>query len=206
MRPDERQSRINISRLGTNQPVKGMYPIGSWCFVCFYLDDFHIFLPAVHQNYVGTDAEKSPFYLSVVLSDQNNQRVPQYRAILWRKTVSQGVTSAALSWPQWECYSIGWKCISDSFIGLKTWKYFEWFLAVQFAVLKSSTLVLNSFVHSVSPVTVPILPAANMVGLLQCVYSFFGGFVFLLPARHTGFLNHFEKISAYAPSIHVNIS
>ncbi|KAJ3605984.1 hypothetical protein NHX12_028027, partial [Muraenolepis orangiensis] len=30
----------------------------------------------VHQNYVGTDAEKNPFYLSVVLSDQNNQRVP----------------------------------------------------------------------------------------------------------------------------------
>lgn len=44
--------------------------------------------PSVHQNYVGTDAEKNPFYLSVVLSDQNNQRVPQYRAILWRKTVS----------------------------------------------------------------------------------------------------------------------
>nr|XP_023993188.1 GTPase-activating Rap/Ran-GAP domain-like protein 3 [Salvelinus alpinus] len=40
----------------------------------------------VHQNYIGTDAEKNPFYLSVVLSDQNNQRVPQYRAILWRKT------------------------------------------------------------------------------------------------------------------------
>lgn len=41
----------------------------------------------VHQNYVGTDAEKNPFFLSVVLSDQNNQRIPQYRAILWRKTV-----------------------------------------------------------------------------------------------------------------------
>ncbi|XP_075869926.1 GTPase-activating Rap/Ran-GAP domain-like protein 3 isoform X2 [Nelusetta ayraudi] len=47
---------------------------------------FKYFLGKVHQNYVGTDAEKSPFYLSVVLSDQNNQRVPQYRAILWRKT------------------------------------------------------------------------------------------------------------------------
>ncbi|MBZ3889546.1 Ras-specific guanine nucleotide-releasing factor RalGPS1, partial [Sciurus carolinensis] len=40
----------------------------------------------VHQNYIGNDAEKSPFFLSVTLSDQNNQRVPQYRAILWRKT------------------------------------------------------------------------------------------------------------------------
>uniref|UniRef100_A0AAZ3SFP0 GTPase-activating Rap/Ran-GAP domain-like protein 3 n=1 Tax=Oncorhynchus tshawytscha TaxID=74940 RepID=A0AAZ3SFP0_ONCTS len=47
---------------------------------------FKYFLGKVHQNYIGTDAEKNPFYLSVVLSDQNNQRVPQYRAILWRKT------------------------------------------------------------------------------------------------------------------------
>nr|XP_015798529.2 GTPase-activating Rap/Ran-GAP domain-like protein 3 isoform X5 [Nothobranchius furzeri] len=47
---------------------------------------FKYFLGKVHQNYVGTDAEKSPFFLSVVLSDQNNQRVPQYRAILWRRT------------------------------------------------------------------------------------------------------------------------
>ncbi|XP_034458158.1 GTPase-activating Rap/Ran-GAP domain-like protein 3 isoform X3 [Hippoglossus hippoglossus] len=46
---------------------------------------FKYFLGKVHQNYVGTDADKNPFYLSVVLSDQNNQRVPQYRAILWRK-------------------------------------------------------------------------------------------------------------------------
>uniref|UniRef100_A0A8C1N0D6 GTPase-activating Rap/Ran-GAP domain-like protein 3 n=1 Tax=Cyprinus carpio TaxID=7962 RepID=A0A8C1N0D6_CYPCA len=47
---------------------------------------FKYFLGKVHQNYVGTDAEKNPFFLSVVLSDQNNQRVPQYRAILWRRT------------------------------------------------------------------------------------------------------------------------
>ncbi|XP_073414714.1 GTPase-activating Rap/Ran-GAP domain-like protein 3 isoform X3 [Dendrobates tinctorius] len=47
---------------------------------------FKYFLGKVHQNYVGTDAERSPFFLSVVLSDQNNQRIPQYRAILWRKT------------------------------------------------------------------------------------------------------------------------
>ncbi|XP_018614801.1 GTPase-activating Rap/Ran-GAP domain-like protein 3 isoform X6 [Scleropages formosus] len=47
---------------------------------------FKYFLGKVHQNYVGTDSEKNPFYLSVVLSDQNSQRVPQYRAILWRKT------------------------------------------------------------------------------------------------------------------------
>nr|XP_014349468.1 PREDICTED: GTPase-activating Rap/Ran-GAP domain-like protein 3 [Latimeria chalumnae] len=52
---------------------------------------FKYFLGKVHQNYVGTDAEKNPFFLSVVLSDQNNQRVPQYRAILWRKTGSQKI-------------------------------------------------------------------------------------------------------------------
>lgn len=45
----------------------------------------------VHQNYIGNDAEKSPFFLSVTLSDQNNQRVPQYRAILWRKTGTQKI-------------------------------------------------------------------------------------------------------------------
>ncbi|XP_048845119.1 GTPase-activating Rap/Ran-GAP domain-like protein 3 isoform X4 [Brienomyrus brachyistius] len=47
---------------------------------------FKYFLGKVHQNYVGTDTEKNPFFLSVVLSDQNSQQVPQYRAILWRKS------------------------------------------------------------------------------------------------------------------------
>lgn len=42
----------------------------------------------MHQNYVGTDCEKQPFFLSVVLNDSNNQGVPQYKAILWKKTVS----------------------------------------------------------------------------------------------------------------------
>ncbi|XP_075116804.1 GTPase-activating Rap/Ran-GAP domain-like protein 3 isoform X2 [Leptodactylus fuscus] len=52
---------------------------------------FKYFLGKVHQNYVGTDAERNPFFLSVVLSDQNNQRVPQYRAILWRRTGTQKI-------------------------------------------------------------------------------------------------------------------
>lgn len=47
-----------------------------------------LLLLAVHQNYVGTDIDKVPFFLSVVLTDANDQCVPQYRAILWRKTVS----------------------------------------------------------------------------------------------------------------------
>ncbi|KAI1232246.1 GTPase-activating Rap/Ran-GAP domain-like protein 3, partial [Lamprotornis superbus] len=50
---------------------------------------FKYFLGKVHQNYIGTDAEKNPFFLSVVLSDQNNQRIPQYHSILWRKTVER---------------------------------------------------------------------------------------------------------------------
>jgi len=41
----------------------------------------------VHQIYVGTDHEKQPFFLSVVLTDTNNQGAPQYKAILWKKTV-----------------------------------------------------------------------------------------------------------------------
>ncbi|XP_062929502.1 GTPase-activating Rap/Ran-GAP domain-like protein 3 isoform X1 [Mobula hypostoma] len=52
---------------------------------------FKYFLGKVHQNYIGTDTEKNPFFLSVVLSDQNNQRVPQYRAILWKKTGTQKI-------------------------------------------------------------------------------------------------------------------
>jgi len=51
------------------------------------VDNATCFFLTVHQNYIGTDAEKNPFFLSVVLSDQNNQRVPQYRSILWRKIV-----------------------------------------------------------------------------------------------------------------------
>ncbi|XP_056360956.1 GTPase-activating Rap/Ran-GAP domain-like protein 3 isoform X2 [Oenanthe melanoleuca] len=52
---------------------------------------FKYFLGKVHQNYIGTDAEKNPFFLSVVLSDQNNQRIPQYHSILWRKTGTQKI-------------------------------------------------------------------------------------------------------------------
>ncbi|XP_057238907.1 GTPase-activating Rap/Ran-GAP domain-like protein 3 isoform X3 [Malurus melanocephalus] len=49
------------------------------------------FLGKVHQNYIGTDAERNPFFLSVVLSDQNNKRIPQYHSILWRKTGTQKI-------------------------------------------------------------------------------------------------------------------
>ena len=47
----------------------------------------------VHQNYVGTTADKlDPFILSVVLTDANNHSVLQYRAILWTKMVDIVIT------------------------------------------------------------------------------------------------------------------
>uniref|UniRef100_A0A3P9JI80 GTPase-activating Rap/Ran-GAP domain-like protein 3 n=1 Tax=Oryzias latipes TaxID=8090 RepID=A0A3P9JI80_ORYLA len=78
------------------------YTPGSWRRTDVHLENpeyhtrwfFKYFLGKVHQNYVGNDAEKNPFFLSVVLSDQNNQRVPQYRAILWRRSVrNQSISS-----------------------------------------------------------------------------------------------------------------
>lgn len=42
----------------------------------------------VHQNYVGIDNEKNPYFLSIVAQDSVNQCVPMYRAILFRKHVS----------------------------------------------------------------------------------------------------------------------
>ncbi|KZS18202.1 GTPase-activating Rap/Ran-GAP domain protein 3, partial [Daphnia magna] len=47
---------------------------------------FKYFLGKLHQIYVGTDSEKQPFFISVVLTDSNNQGAPQYKAILWKKT------------------------------------------------------------------------------------------------------------------------
>uniref|UniRef100_A0A1E1XMI0 GTPase-activating Rap/Ran-GAP domain-like protein 3 n=1 Tax=Amblyomma sculptum TaxID=1581419 RepID=A0A1E1XMI0_AMBSC len=52
---------------------------------------FKYFLGKLHQNYVGADAEKTSFFLSVVLSDSNTQGLQQYRAILWRKTGAQRI-------------------------------------------------------------------------------------------------------------------
>ncbi|XP_071495920.1 GTPase-activating Rap/Ran-GAP domain-like protein 3 isoform X1 [Diadema antillarum] len=52
---------------------------------------FKYFLGKIHQNYVGADVDKNIFFLSVVLTDANNHNVPQYRAILWRKTGTQKI-------------------------------------------------------------------------------------------------------------------
>ncbi|XP_057674890.1 GTPase-activating Rap/Ran-GAP domain-like protein 3 isoform X3 [Corythoichthys intestinalis] len=88
----QRAGRFRVENGSTDETLD--YAPGTWRRTDVHLENpeyhtrwfFKYFLGKVHQNYVGTDAEKNPFYLSVVLSDQNNQRVPQYRAILWRKT------------------------------------------------------------------------------------------------------------------------
>lgn len=43
----------------------------------------------MHQNYIGVDNDKSPFFLSIVMNEDNNSCVPLYRAILFRKCVSE---------------------------------------------------------------------------------------------------------------------
>ncbi|KAM3873864.1 GTPase-activating Rap/Ran-GAP domain-like protein 3 [Diretmus argenteus] len=88
----QRAGRFRVENGSSDETMD--YTPGTWRRTDVHLENpeyhtrwfFKYFLGKVHQNYVGTDAEKNPFYLSVVLSDQNNQRVPQYRAILWRKT------------------------------------------------------------------------------------------------------------------------
>uniref|UniRef100_A0AAY4AHR3 GTPase-activating Rap/Ran-GAP domain-like protein 3 n=1 Tax=Denticeps clupeoides TaxID=299321 RepID=A0AAY4AHR3_9TELE len=87
----QRAGRFRVENGSSDETTT--YTPGTWRRTDVHLENpeyhtrwfFKYFLGKVHQNYVGVDAEKNPFYLSVVLSDQNNQRIPQYRAILWRK-------------------------------------------------------------------------------------------------------------------------
>lgn len=55
--------------------------------VMFIAMNISIFFPE-HQNYVGIDTDKNPYFLSVVSQDSGNKCVPLYRAILFRKQVS----------------------------------------------------------------------------------------------------------------------
>ncbi|XP_046845302.1 GTPase-activating Rap/Ran-GAP domain-like protein 3 isoform X2 [Xenia sp. Carnegie-2017] len=50
---------------------------------------FKYFLGRLHQNYVGVDANKNPFILSVCTTDEDNFGVLQYRAILWKRMGSE---------------------------------------------------------------------------------------------------------------------
>ena len=57
-------------------------------FICLFLmANILVHYLTVHQNFVGVDGNKSPFILSVCLTDSDNYGAPQYRAVLWRKTV-----------------------------------------------------------------------------------------------------------------------
>lgn len=44
----------------------------------------------VHQNYVGIDSEKQPYFLSIVSQDSGTKSMPLCRVILFRKQVSSG--------------------------------------------------------------------------------------------------------------------
>ena len=43
----------------------------------------------VHQNFLGSDENKNPFFLSVVATDADNHGVMQHRGILWHKSGNQ---------------------------------------------------------------------------------------------------------------------
>ncbi|XP_055846645.1 GTPase-activating Rap/Ran-GAP domain-like protein 3 isoform X2 [Episyrphus balteatus] len=52
---------------------------------------FKYFLGKLHQNYVGIDVEKNPYFLSVVSQESGNQGSPLNRAILFRKQGAQKI-------------------------------------------------------------------------------------------------------------------
>ncbi|XP_043500600.1 GTPase-activating Rap/Ran-GAP domain-like protein 3 isoform X2 [Polistes fuscatus] len=53
---------------------------------------FKYFLGKLHQNYVTSDHERNPLFLSVVMSEGGDQCVAHYRVILWRRTGAQRIS------------------------------------------------------------------------------------------------------------------
>ncbi|XP_039303829.1 GTPase-activating Rap/Ran-GAP domain-like protein 3 [Solenopsis invicta] len=53
---------------------------------------FKYFLGKLHQNYIASDQERNPLFLSVVTSEIGDQCVPHYRVILWRRTGAQKIS------------------------------------------------------------------------------------------------------------------
>lgn len=49
---------------------------------------FSLRICSVHQNYVGIDSEKQPYFLSIVSQDSGTKSMPLCRVILFRKQVS----------------------------------------------------------------------------------------------------------------------
>ncbi|XP_035411003.1 GTPase-activating Rap/Ran-GAP domain-like protein 3 isoform X36 [Cygnus atratus] len=87
----QRAGRFRVENGSSDENTE--YTPGTW-----HRTDVHLENPEYYTRWYfkyflgkGTDAEKNPFFLSVVLSDQNNQRVPQYHSILWRKTGTQKI-------------------------------------------------------------------------------------------------------------------
>lgn len=60
--------------------------VGQHTHPCGLLSPATVF--AVHQNYVGIDTDKQPYFLSIVSQDSGNQCMPLYRVMLFRKEVS----------------------------------------------------------------------------------------------------------------------
>lgn len=115
---------------------------------------------------MGTDAEKNPFFLSVVLSDQNNQRVPQYRAILWRKSVSCVCVTFALSsdshnrlTSSWSDYTVLFWCLKGQYVKTKCLKS----LNAQWHGIKCH-LPMSNKVSVIKPCVI----ASSNTGLLSC--------------------------------------
>lgn len=59
-------------------------------------------LPAVHQNYVGIDSEKQPYFLSIVSQDSGTKSMPLCRVILFRKQVRTEYQKCGWGWSS--CY------------------------------------------------------------------------------------------------------
>ncbi|XP_031635963.1 GTPase-activating Rap/Ran-GAP domain-like protein 3 isoform X2 [Contarinia nasturtii] len=53
---------------------------------------FKYFLGKLHQNYVGIDCEKNPYFLSIVSHESGNKSTPLYRAMLFRKQGAQKIS------------------------------------------------------------------------------------------------------------------
>ncbi|XP_055295173.1 GTPase-activating Rap/Ran-GAP domain-like protein 3 isoform X2 [Sitodiplosis mosellana] len=53
---------------------------------------FKYFLGKLHQNYVGIDSEKNPYFLSIVSHESGNKSTPLYRAMLFRKQGAQKIS------------------------------------------------------------------------------------------------------------------
>ncbi|KAJ8672830.1 hypothetical protein QAD02_004090 [Eretmocerus hayati] len=53
---------------------------------------FKYFLGKLHQNYVASDHDRNPLFLSVVINEGGDQCMPHYRVILWRRTGAQKIS------------------------------------------------------------------------------------------------------------------